>query len=202
MDELINQLVKSIQPDVVTWVIFPLAIFLARVMDVSLGTMRIIFTARGKYLVAPLLGFVEVFIWIVAVSQLVRNIHNLVSYLAYAAGFAAGTFIGLQIERRLAIGKLMLHIIVQSGGEELAFKLHESNYGVTTLDAQGSAGAVKLIYTIINRRDLKDVESIIHEVNPKAFISVEEVSETQAGIFPVRPSILHNAFFIRKSSSK
>lgn len=199
MDELINQLVQSVRPDIVTWVIFPLAIFLARVMDVSLGTMRIIFTARGKYTLAPLLGFVEVFIWIVAVSQLVRNIHNLIAYLAYAAGFAAGTFIGLQIERRLAIGKLLLHIIVQSGGEDLAFKLHASNYGVTTMDAQGSAGAVKLIYTIINRRDLKNVEAIIHEINPKAFISVEEVNETQAGIFPVRPSLIHDSLFGRKN---
>ncbi len=199
MDTFFNSISRYFQPDLLTWVILPLFIFFARVVDVSLGTMRIIFTSRGKYWLAPMLGFVEVFIWIVAVSQLVRNIHNLVAYLAYAAGFAAGTFLGLQIERRLAIGKLVVRIIVQTGSEELAIKLHENNCGVTVVDAHGSAGEVKLIYTIINRRDLKIVEAIINEVNPHAFVSVEEVSETHAGIFPNRPSPLQDALFGRKN---
>ncbi len=199
MDAFFDYLALNIQPDLLTWVILPLFIFAARVVDVSLGTMRIIFTSRGKYLLAPLLGFIEVFIWIVAVSQLVRNIHNLVAYLAYAAGFALGTYIGLQIERRLAIGKLILRIIVQADGEELAKQLHDASFGITVVDAHGSTGAVKLIYTIINRRDLKVVETLINTFNPRAFISVEEVSETRAGFFPTRPSALRDVMFGRKN---
>ena len=199
MDQFFAYINQTFQPDLVTWVIMPLFIFVARVVDVSLGTLRIVFTSRGKYLLAPILGFIEVFIWIVAVSQLVRNINSLVAYLAYAAGFALGTFLGLQIERRLAMGKLVLRIIVQEGGDSLANLLHESGYGVTIVDAHGSSGAVKLIYTIIERRDLKEVENLIMKDNPRAFISVEEISETRAGYFPSRPTPLRDALFGRKN---
>jgi len=199
MDEFFAYINRTYQPDLVTWVIMPLFIFVARVVDVSLGTMRIVFTSRGKYLLAPILGFVEVFIWIVAVSQLVRNIHSLVAYLAYAAGFALGTFLGLQIERRLAMGKLVLRIILQEGGEELARLLHASGHGATVVDAHGSTGSVKLIYTIIERRDLKEVENLIMKDNPRAFLSVEEISETRAGYFPNRPTPLRDALFGRKN---
>lgn len=199
MDEFFAYINQTYQPDLVTWVIMPLFIFVARVVDVSLGTMRIVFTSRGKYLLAPVLGFIEVFIWIVAVSQLVRNIHSLVAYLAYAAGFALGTYLGLQIERRLAMGKLVLRIIVQEGGDNLARLLHESGHGITVVDAHGSTGAVKLIYTIIERRDLREVEDLILKDNPRAFLSVEEISETRAGYFPNRPTPLRDALFGRKN---
>lgn len=199
MDEFFAYINQTYQPDLVTWVIMPLFIFVARVVDVSLGTLRIVFTSRGKYLLAPILGFIEVFIWIVAVSQLVRNIHSLVAYLAYAAGFALGTFLGLQIERRLAMGKLVLRVIVQEGGDTLARLLHESGHGITVVDAHGSTGSVKLIYTIIERRDLKEVENLIMKDNPRAFLSVEEISETRAGYFPNRPTPLRDALFGRKN---
>jgi len=199
MDQFFAYINQTYQPDLVTWVIMPLFIFVARVVDVSLGTIRIVFTSRGKYLLAPILGFIEVFIWIVAVSQLVRNIHSLVAYLAYAAGFALGTFLGLQIERRLAMGKLVLRIIVQEAGDDLARLLHDSGHGITVVDAHGSTGSVKLIYTIIERRDLKEVEDLIVKGNPRAFLSVEEISETRAGYFPNRPTPLRDALFGRKN---
>src|SRR4030042_6553710 len=86
------------------WLVLPLMVFFARLTDVSLGTLRIIFISRGKRNVAPILGFVEVFIWITIVSQIVSHAHNLLAYLAYAAGFATGAYIGMFIEGRLAIG--------------------------------------------------------------------------------------------------
>ena len=104
-----------------------------------------------------------------------------------------------QIERRLAMGKLVLRIIVQEGGDNLARLLHESGHGITVVDAHGSTGAVKLIYTIIERRDLKEVEDLILKDNPRAFLSVEEISETRAGYFPNRPTPLRDALFGRKN---
>jgi uncharacterized membrane-anchored protein YitT (DUF2179 family) len=88
---------------------------------------------------------------------------------------------------------------VQEGGDTLARLLHDSGHGVTVVDAHGSTGEVKLIYTIIERRDLKEVEDLIMKGNPRAFLSVEEISETRAGYFPSRPSLLRDALFGRKS---
>lgn len=171
------------------WVILPFIVFIARVADVSLGTIRIIYTSRGKKSLAPILGFIEVFIWIVVVSQIVKSVHSYTAYLGYAAGFATGTFIGMKIEERLAIGTLVLRIILAEGGEELAQILRQAGFGVTVVNGEGSSGPVKLLYTIIKRKDMKTVSGIIHGVHPGAFFSVEEVRLAESGIFPVKSQV-------------
>ena len=171
--------------DYYAWILLPLIVFFARVVDVSLGTMRIIYTSRGKRNIASLLGFAEVFIWIVVVSQIIRNVHSLPAYTAYAAGFATGTFVGMKIEERLALGTLVLRIILPHGGDEMAQSLRKAGYGVTIVNGEGASGAVKLLYTVIKRRDLEDVAKIIHGSNSKAFFSVEEVRLAESGVFPM-----------------
>ena len=94
------------------WIGLPLLVFFARVVDVTLGTLRIIFTSRGKKVLAPLLGFVEVFIWVSVIAQITRGANNIVAYLAYAAGFATGNYIGMLIENKLAIGMLVVRAII------------------------------------------------------------------------------------------
>ena len=170
--------------DLYTWVFLPLLIFVARVVDVGLGTLRIIFTARGKRQLAPLLGFVEVFIWVAVISQMVRGVNHVVAYLAYAAGFAVGNFVGMWIENRLALGTVVLRIILAQAGDLLADSLHQAGYGVTRVDGMGANGPVKLIYTIVRRKDLAGVLEIIHQTTPKAFIAIEEVRSTEQGVFP------------------
>lgn len=167
------------------WLVLPLMVFFARVTDVTLGTLRIIFISRGKRNVAPLLGFVEVFIWITIVSQIVSHAHNLLAYLAYAAGFASGAFVGMYIEGRLALGTQVILAIVQDNATELIVHLHSAGYGVTSVDGVGANGPVKLIYTIVPRRHLEAVLSIIHQTHPKAFLSVQDVRSTQEGVFPL-----------------
>ena len=169
-----------------TWVILPLLIFCARIADVTLGTLRIIFVSRGKKQVAPFLGFVEVFIWITVVSQVVGGANNIMAYLAYAAGFAAGNFVGLQVEDKLAIGTLVVRVILAHGSDELAKERHEAGYGVTSVDAHGASGPVRLIYTVVKRKDLPLVTAIIHRTHPHAFVAVEDVRSTEEGVFPPR----------------
>jgi uncharacterized protein YebE (UPF0316 family) len=171
-------------PVIYIWVILPLFIFTARVIDVTLGTMRIVYLSRGKRYLAPILGFFEVFIWIVAVSELIRNMTHIGGFLAYAAGFAAGNYLGLVIEDRLALGHLSVRIITVKEAEALVERLHQGGYGVTAIDAQGATGRVKVIYSIIKRKDFQNVFDIIKSCNPKAFISVEEVRSAREGIFP------------------
>lgn len=166
-------------------VILPLIVFVARVTDVSLGTLRIIFTSRGRRNIAPLLGFVEVFIWIVVVSQVVKNVHSIPAYLGYAAGFAVGTYVGMKIEERLALGTLVIRIILSQQGEELAHRLREAGYGVTVVHGIGSGGEVKLLYTVIQRKNLETTVKIIKSIQPMAFYSVEELRTVESGIFPL-----------------
>lgn len=166
------------------WLGLPLIIFIARVIDVGLGTLRIIFTSRGKRHLAPLLGFVEVFIWVAIISQITRTATGLPAYFAYAAGFAVGNYVGMQIEDRLALGKVVVRMILSDGGEQIAHVLHEAGFGATVVDGKGANGQVKLVYTIVQRRDLPDVTGIINSIHPRAFLSVEEVRSSQEGVFP------------------
>jgi uncharacterized protein YebE (UPF0316 family) len=172
--------------DFYAWVILPILIFLARVADVTLGTLRIIFTSRGRQNLAPLLGFFEVLIWVIAIGQLVQNLNSVTSFLGYAAGFAAGNFVGMAIESRMAIGTVIIRAIIQVGGDEVMSRLHDAGFGVTGVDGQGFTGPVKLVYTVVKRKHIKSVLRIIHEVNPKAFLSIEDLRSTEEGFFPSR----------------
>jgi uncharacterized protein YebE (UPF0316 family) len=177
----------------------PLLVFCARVMDVTLGTLRIIFISRGKKYIAPWLGFVEVFIWIAVVAQIVRGVNDLVTYLAYAAGFAAGNFVGMYIEDRLALGTQIIRIIVPNDAKSLTDHLHDAGYGMTLVDGQGSAGPVKLIYTVVKRKDIPLVLSIIHQTHPHAFLSIEDLRSSQEGIFPLHSTNLDKNLLSNKA---
>ena len=159
-------------------------IFLARVCDVTLGTMRIIFTSRGMRNLAPVLGFIETFIWIVAVSSIVKHAQNVAAYVGYAGGFATGTFVGMLLENRLAMGTLTVRAIIRRDPKELIETLHGAGFGVTAVDGQGSTGDVKIIYSTVKRADLPAIVDIFHRTLPGAFLSVEEVRSTEQGVFP------------------
>jgi uncharacterized protein YebE (UPF0316 family) len=180
------------------WVVLPIMVFFARVADVTLGTLRIIFISRGKRNVAPLLGFVEVFIWITVVSQIVSHAHNILAYLAYAAGFATGAFVGMYIEDRLAIGTQVILTIVQGDASLLTANLHKAGYGVTCVDGAGSNGPVKMVYTVFPRKNLKEILSTIHLTHPNAFLSIQDITSAQAGIFPMVVGPQKRGFFPRK----
>ena len=167
------------------WVGLPLLIFLARVIDVTLGTLRIIFTSRGMRNIAPVLGFIETFIWIVAVSSIVKSAQNVVVYIGYAGGFAMGTFVGMLLENKLAVGTVTFRAIIRRDTKELIDTLVEAGFGITIVDGRGSSGKVKIIYTTVKRQDLPVVIDIFHRMVPGAFLAVEEVRSTEQGIFPV-----------------
>lgn len=180
------------------WVILPLLIFLARVADVTLQTLRIIFTSRGRRKLAPILGFFEVLIWVVALGQLVRNLDSATSFLGYAAGFAAGNYVGMLIEDRLAIGTLIVRSIIDTGGDEIVQRLRQAGFGATVVDGRGSVGPVKIIYTVVKRKHLQKVTNIIHAVHPKAFVTIEDLRSAEAGVFPTQAEDLSRRHGERK----
>ncbi len=165
------------------WVVLPMLIFLARIMDVSIGTMRLIFLSKGMKFLAPLLGFFEVIIWLVAIGQIMKHLDNWISYIAYGAGFATGNYIGIVLEEKLSIGTVIIRVILPSKSDSLLERLREKNYGITIVDAQGSKGAVNILFSIIRRKEIGEFLSVVHQYNPGAFYTIENVKDARQGVF-------------------
>ena len=174
-----------VSSQVFTYVIIPVLIFIARIFDVTIGTMRIVFVSKGMKSIAPVLGFFEVLIWIIAISRIMENLDNWVNYVAYASGFATGNYVGLLVEEKLAMGILNIRIITRHDASELIHFLNEKGYGTTVVEAMGSKENVHIIYTIVQRNHLNEVIEIIRTFNPKAFYSIEDIRFVNEGIFPI-----------------
>lgn len=176
--------------DVFYYLVLPIIIFLARICDVSIGTLRIIFVSRGKKNIAPILGFFEVLIWIIVIGKIMQNASNMACYIGYAAGFATGNYVGMLIEEKLAMGFVVVRIITPIDAIELKNALLKAEIGTTTVPAEGAVGKVDVIFTSIQRSDLPKVVELIQIHNPKAFYTVEDLKYVSEGVFPVHQSLL------------
>lgn len=161
----------------------PLLIFLARTADMTLSTMRIIFVSRGLKIGAAAVGFFEVLIWLFAITQVLHHLSSPLHYIAYAGGFSCGCFFGMCIEEKLAMGKLVVRIITQRPADNLIKHLNLHGHGVTSIDGVGRNGPVKVIFTIVNRRNLPSVADAIDMHNPRAFYTVEDIRGCRDGVF-------------------
>lgn len=181
---------------VFTWVVLPLLIFLARISDQTIGTLRLIFLAKGQKMIAPFLGFFEVIIWLIAVSQIMKHLDNVLCYIAYGGGFAMGNYIGMVLEEKLSLGTVLIRIIPKKDTSDLISYLREKNYGVTSVKAEGSKGQVDMVFTIIKRKDIDNVVDIINKFNPNAFYTIEEIKAINEGIFraPRRKKTIFDSF--------
>jgi uncharacterized protein YebE (UPF0316 family) len=159
------------------YLVLPLMIFCARIMDVTLDTIRIVMVGKGERKIAPLLGFFEILIWLIAISRIMQNLDNWMCYVFYAAGFATGNYIGIMIEEKLAVGIVQLQIITGNQASELINALKQAGYGITHHIAEGGASTrfVSVIYSIVRRNDLDKVIAIIREYNSDAFYSIADV---------------------------
>lgn len=173
------------QSDIFRFAVLPAIIFLARICDVTLDTLRIIYVSRGLKLLAACIGFFEVLIWLMAITQILNNMTNVAYYIAYAGGFAMGNFVGIFIEEKMAIGTVIIRIITQKDATELIDQLKCNGFGVTHISAQGALGPVKIIFSIVKRKDVGDVLQMIRIHNPLAFYTIEDVRSVRKGVFPI-----------------
>jgi len=173
-----------ISDELFNWVVLPLLIFLARTTDVSLGTLRNVFINKGFRKIVPFIAFFEVLIWLISIGQIMQNLSSPLCYIAFAGGFAMGTYVGLFIEKRLALGMQVLRIISSMEIKELIKALSEANVGVTIVDGHGSKGPVKIIFTIIKQKDLPKIIEIVNKYQPNSFYSLEDVKHANLGVFP------------------
>ncbi len=167
--------------DLFTWVILPLLIFIARIFDVSIGTMRLIFVSKGMKILAPVLGFFEVTIWLIAIGQIMQHLDNAMCYIAYGLGFAMGNYLGIVLEEKMSIGTVLIRVIPQKDSTQLSTLLRESGFGVTEADVEGMKGKAKMILSIINRKDIRSYIEKVNIHNSKAFYTIEEVNAIKDG---------------------
>ncbi len=158
-----------------------LLIFCLRLTDVTLGTLRILMTVRGRKPLAALIGFIEVTIFVVAISHVIRNATNIWSVLGYSGGFAAGTVVGMTIEERLALGFTVVRIISSDIRNRLAEALRALGFGVTEMTGHGLRGEVEVLEVVVQRHDLPKVLQTIDHVDSKAFVTVEETRRVYRG---------------------
>jgi uncharacterized protein YebE (UPF0316 family) len=157
------------------YLLLPLFIFCLRICDVTLDTMRIILMTKGFKNLAPVIGFFEILIWIVAISRTMQNLNNnWICYIAYAGGFATGNYVGMLLDEKLAIGHEIIRVItgMNSG---LARVLRDAGFGVTTLKASGMDGDVEIVFVVVKRKNLKNAIELIRKSTPGAFFTIENV---------------------------
>jgi uncharacterized protein YebE (UPF0316 family) len=162
-------------------VIAGILVFLARVVNVSMSTVRSLLAMRGQSKLATVISFFESLIFIVAISQVLQNVDNIWNILGYSSGFAVGTWTGLKIEERLALGYAEVQVITQSTSNELANALRGAGYGVTEVVGQGLRGQVRVMTIVANRRDVPAITALASKIDEKAFVTVDSASHVYRG---------------------
>jgi len=165
----------------------PLLIFFMRIGDVSLATVRMLLIMRNAKLWAPVIGFFEVLIWLIAAGTAIQHLDSPWHMMGYAGGFAAGNLVGLLLEERLAFGFASLHVITRHHGPELAESLRTFGHGVTEITGRGREGPVELILSVVKRRDLPAISRMVNDLAPDSFVTVEAPTSIHRGwLFPKR----------------
>ena len=157
------------------YIILPVLIFLARIIDVSLDTIRVIMVSKGYRRFAPYIGFFQVLIWIITITRIMENLDNWLTYVAYAAGFGTGTYVGMVIEEKIAMGYELIRVITRADAEELVGVLREKGHAVTVVSGTGRDGEVGILFLILKRKVIKDVIGLVKLYNPNAFYTIEDM---------------------------
>jgi uncharacterized protein YebE (UPF0316 family) len=158
-----------------------LLIFCLRLTDVSLGTVRMIMVTRGMRKIAALMGFIEVTIWVVAITRVLGNMDNVISIVAYSGGFACGTLLGMGIEERLALGHVRVRIISMDKGQEVARVIREAGFGATLVRAEGQSGPVFMVDVVVARKEIQEINRLVNQVDATAFMTVEDARRVLRG---------------------
>jgi uncharacterized protein YebE (UPF0316 family) len=162
----------------------PWFIFLAEMVVVTLSTLRTIFVSRGMKVLAPILGFFEVTIWLFAIGKVMTNLSDFRCSLAFAGGFTLGNYLGILIEQTLALGSVVVRTITHKDADPLVRELRAASFGVTCLDGHGASGRVQVVFTVVPRRELASVLALLKRFDPDVFYSVDSLQAAASGVCP------------------
>jgi uncharacterized protein YebE (UPF0316 family) len=180
-------------PDLWKYAVIPTLICLARVIDVTIGTVRIVFLSKGMKRLAPFLGFFEVVIWLLAIAQVMKHMDSWINYIAYGMGFALGNYLGMVIEEKLSIGYVLLRIITKKPADLLIEQFRKQGLRLTFVEGTGLNGPVQVLFMIIRRKMFSSHLKLIRQHNPDAVYSVEDIRSLSKhavvgeGLSPSRP---------------
>lgn len=161
-----------------------LFIFFARVIDVTMATTRMLMVVQSRKIQAALIGFFEVIIYIAALGKVVDSLDNPLNLLAYGLGFACGTYVGILVENKIALGNLAAQIILrEAGNQELVDSLRENKFGVTLVEGHGKEGPREILNVVINRKDLKTLQDLVYKHDSQAFITASSINPVSGGFF-------------------
>jgi uncharacterized protein YebE (UPF0316 family) len=158
-------------------------IFFLRVCDMSLDTLRVLVVMRGKKTIAWVLGFMQSAIFVVAISNVLRNLDNPLNMIGYAAGFATGNVVGMMIEERIAIGHTHMRIVSPTLGSAIAESLREAGYAITEIPARGKDGMVTVLNCSVLRKNVSKVHDMVNQIDAQAFITAEDVRPVRRGFW-------------------
>ncbi|WIV11886.1 DUF2179 domain-containing protein [Proteiniborus sp. MB09-C3] len=160
-----------------------LFIFGARIMDVSMSTIRMLMVVQGRRKHAAIIGFFEVIIYIVALGKVVNGLSNPGNLLAYAFGFASGNYIGSYIEEKIALGNLTAQVILNDNDDKIVHELRDNGFGVTVIEGQGKEGPKNLLTIMLKRKDLNKLNGLLANLDKEAFITVSTTKLISGGYF-------------------
>lgn len=168
-------------------------IFLARTVDVSLGTIRVMMITKGYKGIAPLIAFVEVLMWLVAMGSVMNNLDKIENILGYALGFAMGNYVGMVIEEKLAIGYLSIRLVTKRDAKDLIDMLGQCGFGFIHTKALGNSGEVSVIYCTIKRTNFDKWLEIVKKFNPGAFYTISDLKSVKSDVFSIERPYLNVA---------
>ncbi|MFA5948329.1 MAG: DUF5698 domain-containing protein [Candidatus Gracilibacteria bacterium] len=178
--------VFGIPDEMFYWIVLPIIIFIARLVDETIGTLRIIFLGRGRTIIAPLLGFFEVLLWLLIISRVLTDSSNVYYYIAYSAGFAFGSLVGMLIEKKLALGIVLIRIITRKKPLKFEEALKKNNIEFTGVETKDIDGFGNIIHIIALRKQVDKIISIVKKFNPKAFFTIEDLQYVNEGNHPLK----------------
>ena len=163
-------------------------IFCLRILDVSVGTLRVMYMVRGDRGKAVPLAFFESLVWVFAISRIMKEVDNTTNMLAFAAGFAAGTMVGMTLERWIASGFVLVRVISDVGKEKLAGEARSAGFGVTVMIAEGREGEQAILFIVALRRRAPELLDLIRRVDDGAFVTIDPVQKAMGGYLPATAS--------------
>ena len=170
-------------PDIQPYII-ALLIFCLRLVDVSIGTVRVIYTIRGNRLTSMVLGVIESGVWIFAISRAFAHVDHPASMVGWACGFGAGVALGITLEQWIATGWILMRVISHDRATDLRDALRADGYGVTAVPGEGRSGSVLVLFVVAQRRRAKEMLRVVRQIDCDAFITIEPISQALGGYLP------------------
>ena len=162
-------------------VLLAVVIFLLRIINSAVGTIRLVVMGRGRHVPSAILGFMEALIFAFVTANVITDLSNILNLVAYCGGFSVGIYVGMILEARFVTSYVRVNIITQSDGHEIAGKLREIGHGVTEVRGEGASGEVIMLSSVVHRIHTPEVLKAVYAVQPNAFVTLEETRSVQHG---------------------